>query len=1137
MGELRIGKYRIIGKLGEGGAGVVHRAVQEPLGRVVALKTLNRRHADSARYLEDFQREARIATTLNHENLVRGLDYGQADGHHFFAMEFVDGESLFAIVTREGVLLERRAFEIARQVASALQYATGYDLIHRDIKPGNILISSAGVVKLCDLGLAKLAVQFGGDQDRLSVKIGTASYMSPEQIRGETDLTFRSDIYALGATLYHLVTGRPPFTGDSPQEVARRHLREPVTDPREVNLEISSGAASVIVKMLAKEATERYASYSDLLGDLDAVLAGRPPLKSIQFAARAGDGLGAGISPRRARIRRGRPSLWAAFVLVLILAGSAAAVFVVPTLGGLEPEGQPSPGAEPAGEDATASPPSPESLSGRVELAARRAVLEIEGFRREHPDAPDAELLHRYRGVVERHPGTRAGAEAAKEVARLEVQIESRDHRRVEEALAACLEEARTLAGERRYGAAMKCLATFLAENDGESVSASVTTETARIREKAEARAEDILDRAKSGRESGCLKEARATLESAPVFEIPEIDARIRAALEEVAGLEQDLVRLRREQEAGFDLTAGAVLWCAARGEFDRAAEELAAAARREDLSSYRDDLARLLGDVGEIVRFAQALREGGRGLLGTSVTLRTSGVPPVTRTIIPGDCTEQGLVVKSPRETELISWEELASEDLLRIGMLALEPESIEDCRASALYLIVHGRFKAADAAFEDLRILGGRIEPLEGMRHSYAVYLGQRAEMVLGKAELLRRKDRRGEARELLDALVLQVPEEPGIHLALGALLVQAAEWEVGLARLTRARELGEVEPALLYWMGEAQIGLHRDEEGLQRLSEYLEAASDGPHAPDARQQVARLSSSLLEDRLEELDRRARAACRQKDWATAIDLYAEIERLAPDRKDTGFHLGMAQLRCGNTVDGYLLLLSYLQAGKGSKLSEARREVRAAEKSSGGSSRSEKLVMLGVGSLQVRKFPEALAIFERAVEAAPLRTECYLGRAEAAVRVHELKPDRALIERARRDLEIVVRLDPSEKRVSELFALALLHLGDLDQALHYANLARDQFPDRWQACCVAGMVQALRGKHALAVHLFSEGIRRAPDEAALYVNRALALEKLERYDEAATDLKVALEKGPSAVDRQRIEEARRRLVEAASRR
>jgi serine/threonine protein kinase len=193
LAEQRIGKYEILEKLGEGGAGVVYRARHATLGRIVALKVLSGKRASDPQYLEHFVREARVAVTLNHRNIVRGLDYGEADGYHYFVMEFVPGDTLYELLQREGRIEEKRALEIGIQVAEALRHAREFDLSHRDLKPDNILLSAeTGEAKVCDLGLAKPRRLTAG-LESTGKTIGTPSYIAPEQIRGIDHADTRSD--------------------------------------------------------------------------------------------------------------------------------------------------------------------------------------------------------------------------------------------------------------------------------------------------------------------------------------------------------------------------------------------------------------------------------------------------------------------------------------------------------------------------------------------------------------------------------------------------------------------------------------------------------------------------------------------------------------------------------------------------------------------------------------------------------------------------------------------------------------------------------------------------------------------------------------------------------------------------------
>ncbi len=260
--------YQIISKLGKGGMGTVYLAKQAKLSRLVAIKVLPPRLAHNKEYLARFQREAAATAQLNHSNIVQALDFGESNGYHFFAMEYVEGETVKRYLERTGVVEERRAVEIGIKLASALEHAWQFLLVHRDIKPGNIMIDKDGVVKLCDLGLAIHAKDEDMSITRKGVIMGTPYYMSPEQARME-DLDIRSDLYSLGATFYHMVTGSVPFDGDGAAAVVSKHLTQEMPDPLERNPNLSSGLCLILSRMMAKDKSDRYKDPTELLLDLE----------------------------------------------------------------------------------------------------------------------------------------------------------------------------------------------------------------------------------------------------------------------------------------------------------------------------------------------------------------------------------------------------------------------------------------------------------------------------------------------------------------------------------------------------------------------------------------------------------------------------------------------------------------------------------------------------------------------------------------------------------------------------------------------------------------------------------------------------------------------------------------------------
>lgn len=275
---LMVGNFRIERRLGRGGMGEVWLAHQMALDRPVALKILSPALTRDSQFLDRFQMEVRTAGQLQHPNIVAAFDAGEADGIHFLATSFVDGEALEQTLERRGHLGEREALAIVRCVAEALRYAWNrFKLMHRDIKPGNIMVDAEGEVRLMDMGISKCLER---DDPRLTTDghfVGTPYYMSPEQARGDADIDFRTDVYALGATLYHLLTGEVPYTAETMVGILAKHITEPLQLPGKRRPGLSTGCDALVEIMMAKKPDERQRSWEDVIRDVDAVLSGGLP--------------------------------------------------------------------------------------------------------------------------------------------------------------------------------------------------------------------------------------------------------------------------------------------------------------------------------------------------------------------------------------------------------------------------------------------------------------------------------------------------------------------------------------------------------------------------------------------------------------------------------------------------------------------------------------------------------------------------------------------------------------------------------------------------------------------------------------------------------------------------------------------
>ncbi|MEK7470107.1 MAG: serine/threonine-protein kinase [Planctomycetota bacterium] len=284
--------YELLKKIGQGGMGAVFQARQVSMDRIVALKVLPPKLAKDAQFRERFMREARAVAKLNHENIIQGIDVGTANGLYFFVMEFVDGQPISKRLIDGKPLPEKEALGICGQIARALEHAWRHKLVHRDVKPENIMSTAEGVAKLCDLGLAK---QETGDVGltQAGLSVGTPNYISPEQARGEEDVDTRSDLYSLGASLYHMMTGQVPYEGTVPSVVMTKHITEELVPPQKIRPELSAESNAIVLKAMQKRREDRYPDPAQMAADLEAAAAGKP-LVYVKVASAAKKSLSPG---------------------------------------------------------------------------------------------------------------------------------------------------------------------------------------------------------------------------------------------------------------------------------------------------------------------------------------------------------------------------------------------------------------------------------------------------------------------------------------------------------------------------------------------------------------------------------------------------------------------------------------------------------------------------------------------------------------------------------------------------------------------------------------------------------------------------------------------------------------------------
>src|ERR671933_262286 len=258
------GRYRITRKLGSGGMANVYLAEDQELGRRVAIKMLNDRHANDEQFVERFRREAKNAAGLSHPNIVSIFDRGQAEGTYYIAMEYLDGRSLKELITARGPAPIHVAVDYARQILAALRVAHRQGVVHRDIKPHNVLVDSEGRIKVTDFGIARAGPSQMTEEGSI---IGTAQYLSPEQAQG-APVTPASDLYSVGIVLYELLTGTVPFGGETPVELAMKHLSKVPEPPSRIRPEVPRDLDFVVMRALAKAPAERYQSADEMDADL-----------------------------------------------------------------------------------------------------------------------------------------------------------------------------------------------------------------------------------------------------------------------------------------------------------------------------------------------------------------------------------------------------------------------------------------------------------------------------------------------------------------------------------------------------------------------------------------------------------------------------------------------------------------------------------------------------------------------------------------------------------------------------------------------------------------------------------------------------------------------------------------------------
>jgi hypothetical protein len=417
-------KYEIQERIGEGGMGIVYRAVQRSMARTIALKVLAPKYAAKPKFVGQFVREARAAGTLNHPNIIQVHDVGEENGLHFFSMEYVDGPTCMQVLREQGPMAPGDALEVTKQVAKALEYAHGQRLIHQDIKPDNIMINGQGQVKLADLGISKTFDEAEAESAPKRV-MGTPHYMAPEAALGKK-IDHRVDLYSLGTTLYHLLTGKTPYAGTSATEVLKMQVMDPFPAIRDINPAVPEQVCALVERMAAKAPEDRYQTAAEVIEEIRRLesglglqaerIAGGDSMVLRRYAAERLPGDGVNRTPTSGNAVAATPPARPRWVLPAVVGGvAAAAVVAVAVLWPSDPAAGDDTGPVPTGQPASAAAtiqstpvattptidPQAEALT-RIEAGLRQRQPDLAALQREHAaiGQPSPALRARYDKVA-----------------------------------------------------------------------------------------------------------------------------------------------------------------------------------------------------------------------------------------------------------------------------------------------------------------------------------------------------------------------------------------------------------------------------------------------------------------------------------------------------------------------------------------------------------------------------------------------------------------------------------------------------------------------------------------------------------------------------------------------------------------
>ena len=637
-----LGNYEIIERVGSGSMGAVFKARQVSMDRIVALKILPPKLAADEAFVQRFLREAQSAGKLGHANLIQVIEVGRAGQYYFYSMEFVGGPTLKQLLEDKGPLDQKTAIDYMTKIAGALAEAHRRGIVHRDVKPDNIILTDQGEPKLADLGLAK-PMSGAADVTMGGAAIGTPHYMAPEQSRGE-EVDGRADLYALGATFFRMLTGETLFEGPTATAVMVKHSTEQPRKLREVRPDASSGLEAVLAKLLAKNPDDRYPDADALMEDLTAVGAGKLPkhariaidsarlkrarAKRREIPTGRQERVAAGAAPQKAGSRATTIAAAAAGFLVVAVGG-----VLMFTRGGPEPSTD---GLErPAGDTRVA----PRLAAGKARASgaqsAAAAYAAAEAFARDNPDEFERAIgLYKKARLAGRGTEHEAKAEARA------VEIRSAWKTKAREAVGEAVREAKALVGRGDHDGAIARLEGIPASL-APPVEKALRAEISRVRGDAKGGISYGLMGAESLLRKGDLDGARKVLASVEKIKYAELRAAVAARV--------DTLRLRIEEAEAAKLSAAERLSAAAqageaRARLDAAlagfeshvkAGQYAEARKAAELAAAKEKLAPVADALKAAARVAtvlagrdEAMRKAARAKVGRQTTLLTKAGP-----------------------------------------------------------------------------------------------------------------------------------------------------------------------------------------------------------------------------------------------------------------------------------------------------------------------------------------------------------------------------------------------------------------------------------------------------------------------------------------------------------------------------